>query len=163
MLLRVFGRRLCCSSADTLDAELGLRRTLTKQLARVPRRQQQPETQTGAVARVSTVPLKPGSDAALVSLYSSEARSLYEATPGFIGSVMLLNDDRTVARSITLWSDAARMHAATEQPGYPNVMGQLAQYFADVPDLEIWQLASGFVVKDANTHLEELRLEPDDK
>ena len=157
-------RRLC---DDALAAELGLRRgMLTKQLARQNRRRRggaapgdgaggaaaaPPPRPQGPVARVSTARLQPDhtdAAAALSALYASEARELFSESDGFIGSLLLLDEDRTRARSITMWRDRAAMDAVSEHPRYRDVMGKVASHFAAPPDSEAWELGASFFAAD---------------
>ena len=135
-------RRTLC----TLEAELGLRRAMTKELAKRRQPQDYPsrEKLTGPVARISTARLQKESAAALSAEYSSDARALYEQCPGFLGSVLLLNGDGTSARSVTLWQSESHMDAAAEQPGYSTTMGSLARHFAGAPESETWSMGAAF-------------------
>ena len=105
--------RAMCSD---LDAELGLRRSLTKKLAQQRPRSERQEPVAGPVARVSTAPLRPDAADDLVKAYASGGRKLYDACPGFLGSVLLLSQGRNRARSITMWQSTSDMDAAVLQP-----------------------------------------------
>lgn len=134
-------RRTLC----TLEAELGLRRGMTKELAKRRRETQEaPTKKLGPVARVSTARLRKDSAAALSAEYSTDARALYEQCPGFVGSILLLNDDGTSARSVTLWQSESHMDAAGKQRGYSTTMGSLARHFAGAPESETWSLGAAF-------------------
>ena len=148
-------RNMC----DSLDAELGLRRTLTKKL--VGQRRQTPVAASlpmeGAVARVSTAPLKEGVAASLNETYSAEAKVMYMESPGFIGSLLLLDREGKTARSITLWDGVADMNAAADHPQYGAVMSRLVSSFAEMPESQTWQLSAAFFRDGATPEIEHAR------
>ena len=116
-----------------------------------------PPRPQGPIARVSTARLQPQhADAAssLSTLYASEARTLYNECNGFIGSLLLLDEDRTRARSITMWRDRAAMDAVSEHPRYRDVMGKVASHFAAPPDSETWELGASFFAAGDAQHVE---------
>jgi hypothetical protein len=139
---RAFRRGLC----SDLDAELGLRRAITKKLAQQRRGTDQtsPAPPLGPVARMATAALRPGGADSLVTAYESEGRMLYSKCPGFLGSVLLLDRERNRARSITLWQSATEMNGAVSQDGYADTMKTLGSHFADAPNLETWELGAYF-------------------
>ena len=99
------------------------------------------------MARVSTAPLRPGAADELTSHYCTRARALYEACNGFHGSLLLLNHDKSIARSVTLWARTTDMDAAVNHPEYADVMKGIARHFTDVPDTEMWQLGGAFLME----------------
>ena len=135
-------RGLC----DSLETELGLRRTLTKKLAAQRKQPPPPPPQPimGPVARVSTAQIKEGTAAQLQHAYTTHAKELYRSCPGFLGSVLLLDRKSNTARSVTMWQKSADMAAAAVHPRYSAVMGELAASFADTPDSQTWELAAAF-------------------
>jgi len=142
-VVRPIARRSLC---DSLDAELGLRRSLTKKLVSQRRQPPPPPSRAvpGPVARVSTVALREGAAGELCELYSSSAKALYSECPGFLGSVLLLDREANTARSVTMWQASSDMDAAGEHPDYASVMGKLAASFASAPDSQTWQLGAAF-------------------
>ena len=140
-------RRLCTD----LDAELGLRRSMTKRLAqqkkqsdeaRIPLPAREDPRETGRVARISTAPLKPGAAEQLVAAYDSDGRTLYSSCPGFVGSLLLFDGPRRNARSITIWECKADMDAAAETNGYGATMRALAEHFVGGPEVETWRVGA---------------------
>lgn len=112
--LRSCARRGLC---DSLDAELGLRRTMTKRLTAQRRNPPAPPTRLeGAVARVSTVKLHHGASSDLSRAYELKGSALYKSIPGFVGSVLLVDRETDTARSVTMWNSVASMNDATDHP-----------------------------------------------
>ena len=138
-----------------LDAEIGLQRSLlTKQLVK-QRRERDPEPlYSGAVARVSTLTLRPGAAEALAETYMANGRALYSACDGFKGAILLTDAHQRTARSVTLWESADAMNEAAKRPGYADTMAALASHFVLTPsdraNVEVWNVAAFFT--DAGDH-----------
>ena len=77
--------------------------------------------------------------------YSTEGRRLYDACDGFLGSILLIEaEQRSSARSITMWSTVKDMDAAAKTPGYGETMQSLSTHFmggpGNAPTLELWSI-----------------------
>ena len=85
---------------------------------------------------------------ALIRLYDSKARAIYEVSDGFVGSLLLFDDSNSTTRSITLWADKKAMDGVTSHPDYALTMGELASHFAAAPDSETWRVGASFFKSD---------------
>ena len=144
---RLFSRSLC------LDAELGLRRNLTKKLASQKRplaEDPPPPRLDGPIARVATARLKDdggGSARALTAEYE-HAQSLYRTCDGCLGAMLMLNRERNRATSITMWRSPEHLSAAVQHPDYAAQMQRLGASFASAPEVETMALAAAAFMAD---------------
>lgn len=69
----------------------------------------------------------------------------YASTPGFRGSVLLVDEGKNSAQSITLWDDRAAFDALAGTDAYRESMGALAQEcFVGAPEVVEHSFAGAF-------------------
>jgi heme-degrading monooxygenase HmoA len=80
--------------------------------------------------------------ASLIKAYGRPPDSHYNAYPGFMGALLLVDKANGRARSITIWRDQADFAAAAKSEEYAAAMKQLGAHFTAAPNLETWELAA---------------------
>ena len=133
-------RRLC---------DLPLRRNAFRQHLLKQKRDEPPPPPPvqGPLARVATATVRPHAVDALKSQYAAlfQGDGPYASTPGFRGSVLLVDENKNSAQSITLWDDRAAFDALAATDAYRESMGALAQEcFVGAPEVVEHSFAGAF-------------------
>ena len=133
-------RRLC---------DLPLRRNAFRQHLLKQKRDEPPPPPPiqGPLARVATATVRPHAIDTLKSQYAAlfQDDGPYASTPGFRGSVLLVDEGKNSAQSITLWDDRAAFDALAGTDAYRESMGALAQEcFVGAPEVVEHSFAGAF-------------------
>jgi heme-degrading monooxygenase HmoA len=138
-------RRLC---------DIPLRRNAFRQHLLNQKRDPPPEPPPpiqGPLARVATATVRPHAVDALKTQYAAlfSDDGAYAGTPGFRGSILLVDEHKNSAQSITLWQDRAAFDALAATDAYRESMGALAQHcFNGVPEVAEFAFAGAFFPDD---------------
>ena len=140
-------RRLC---------DIPLRRNAFRQHLLNQKRDPPPEPPPpiqGPLARVATATVRPHAVDTLKTQYAAlfQGDGPYATTPGFRGSVLLVDENKNSAQSITLWDDRAAFDALAATDAYRESMGALAQQcFVGAPEVVERSFAGAFFPDDGS-------------
>ena len=96
-----------------------------------------------ALRGLEHLPLEPLRAEEVPALFQGEGP--YASTPGFRGSVLLVDESKNSAQSITLWDDRAAFDALAATDAYRESMGALAQEcFVGAPEVVEHSFAGAF-------------------
>ena len=125
-------------------------------MAAAKRRQQpKPLAPQGSVARVSKAQVRPGCLTALQEIYSTAVPPLYTSVDGFLGALLLVNEQADTAQSLTLWESTAAMDAAGNSDAYRDTMQSIGALFLGAPETCTWKAAVVHLPRELNLKTED--------